>query len=64
MPGINDEKSDIVWIVPVCRVTKELGMKLEWGKDRVALVGQDGKEITLSLHFGLPFMEWDDFAND
>eukprot|EP00975_Prorocentrum_lima_P018834 3967067-Prorocentrum_lima.AAC.1 len=39
-------------------------MKLEWGKDKVALVGQDGKEIILSLHFGLPFMEWDDFAND
>eukprot|EP00975_Prorocentrum_lima_P040168 8437417-Prorocentrum_lima.AAC.1 len=62
MPGINDEKSDIGWIVPVCRLTKELGMKLEWGKDRVALVGQDGKETTLSLYFGLPFMEWDDFA--
>eukprot|EP00975_Prorocentrum_lima_P028752 6040472-Prorocentrum_lima.AAC.1 len=39
-------------------------MKLEWGKDRGALVGQDGKDITLPLHFGLPFMEWDDFAND
>eukprot|EP00975_Prorocentrum_lima_P017662 3728298-Prorocentrum_lima.AAC.1 len=62
MPGINDE-SDIGWIVPVCRSTKELGMKLEWGKDKVALVGRDGKEIPLSLHFGLSFMEWDDFAN-
>eukprot|EP00975_Prorocentrum_lima_P064648 12898832-Prorocentrum_lima.AAC.1 len=39
-------------------------MKLEWGKERVALVGQDGSEITLSLHSGLPFMEWDDFANN
>eukprot|EP00975_Prorocentrum_lima_P060639 12722364-Prorocentrum_lima.AAC.1 len=28
MPGVNDEKSDIGWIVPVCRLTKELGMKL------------------------------------
>eukprot|EP00975_Prorocentrum_lima_P029949 6282827-Prorocentrum_lima.AAC.1 len=63
MLGANDEKSDIRWIVPVCRLTKELGMKLEWGKDRVALVGQDGKEIR-SLHFGLPFMEWEDFSND
>eukprot|EP00975_Prorocentrum_lima_P044740 9371791-Prorocentrum_lima.AAC.1 len=64
MPGVNDEKSDVGWTVPVCRLTKELGMKLEWGKDKVALVGQDGKEIILSLHFGLPFMEWEDFAND
>eukprot|EP00975_Prorocentrum_lima_P038425 8076962-Prorocentrum_lima.AAC.1 len=38
-------------------------MKLEWGKDKVALVSQDGKEIILSLHNGLPFKEWDDFAN-
>eukprot|EP00975_Prorocentrum_lima_P005030 1094710-Prorocentrum_lima.AAC.1 len=27
-------------------------------------MGQDGKEIILSLHFGLPFMELDDFSND
>eukprot|EP00975_Prorocentrum_lima_P042311 8890807-Prorocentrum_lima.AAC.1 len=63
MPGVNDEKSDIGWIVPVCRLTKELGMKLAWGKDKVAPVDQDGKGIILSLHFGLPFMEWDDFSN-
>eukprot|EP00975_Prorocentrum_lima_P030303 6353167-Prorocentrum_lima.AAC.1 len=63
MPGVNDEKSDIGWIVPVCRLTKELGMKLAWGTNRVALVGQDGKEIILSLPFGLPFMEWEDFAH-
>eukprot|EP00975_Prorocentrum_lima_P017896 3775534-Prorocentrum_lima.AAC.1 len=28
MPGANDEKSDIGWIAPVCRLTKELGMKM------------------------------------
>eukprot|EP00975_Prorocentrum_lima_P065026 12900945-Prorocentrum_lima.AAC.1 len=28
MPGSRDSKSDIVWTVPVCRLTKELGMKL------------------------------------
>eukprot|EP00975_Prorocentrum_lima_P021942 4620057-Prorocentrum_lima.AAC.1 len=39
-------------------------MKLEWGRDRVALVGQDGKEIILPLHFGLPIMECEDSAND
>eukprot|EP00975_Prorocentrum_lima_P009085 1933412-Prorocentrum_lima.AAC.1 len=64
MPGSCDGKSDIGWIVPVYRLTKELGLKLVWGADKVALVGQDGKEIPLSLHFGLPFMEWDDFSND
>eukprot|EP00975_Prorocentrum_lima_P043938 9214587-Prorocentrum_lima.AAC.1 len=64
MPGSSDSKSDIGWIVPVCRLTKELGMTLVWGTDKVALVGQDGKELILSLHFGLPFMEWDDFSND
>eukprot|EP00975_Prorocentrum_lima_P035539 7471723-Prorocentrum_lima.AAC.1 len=63
MPGASAEKSDIGWIVPACRLTKELGMKLEWGNDKVALVDQDGEEISRSLHFGLPFMEWDDFAN-
>eukprot|EP00975_Prorocentrum_lima_P063066 12889272-Prorocentrum_lima.AAC.1 len=34
------------------------------GKDKVSLVGQAGKDIILSLHFGLPFIEWEDFAND
>eukprot|EP00975_Prorocentrum_lima_P067316 12914134-Prorocentrum_lima.AAC.1 len=37
-------------------------MKLEWGTDRVALVGRDGEEIILSLHFGLPL--WEDVANN
>eukprot|EP00975_Prorocentrum_lima_P043313 9093329-Prorocentrum_lima.AAC.1 len=36
---------------------------LVWGTDNVALVGQDGKEIILSVHFDLPFMDWDDFSN-
>eukprot|EP00975_Prorocentrum_lima_P019661 4138320-Prorocentrum_lima.AAC.1 len=39
-------------------------MKLVWGTDKVALVGQDGKDIILSLHVGLPLMEWDDFSNN
>eukprot|EP00975_Prorocentrum_lima_P059310 12434123-Prorocentrum_lima.AAC.1 len=43
MPGSSDSKSDIVWIVPVCRLPKELGRKLVWGTDNLALVGQDGK---------------------
>eukprot|EP00975_Prorocentrum_lima_P007406 1587068-Prorocentrum_lima.AAC.1 len=51
MPGSSDSESDIGWIVPMCRLTKELGMKLVWGTDEVALVGQDGKEIIRSLHF-------------
>eukprot|EP00975_Prorocentrum_lima_P049065 10268900-Prorocentrum_lima.AAC.1 len=64
MPGPSDSKSGMGWIVPVCRLTKELGTKLVWGTDNVALVDQDGKEIILSLHFGLPFMDWADFSND
>eukprot|EP00975_Prorocentrum_lima_P009590 2043108-Prorocentrum_lima.AAC.1 len=64
MPGSSHSKTDIGWIVPVCRLTKELGMKLVWGTDKAALVDQDGKEIILSLHLGLPFMDWDDFSND
>eukprot|EP00975_Prorocentrum_lima_P021970 4625327-Prorocentrum_lima.AAC.1 len=43
MPGANEEKSDIGWVVPVCTLTKELGMKLVWGTDKVALEDQDGK---------------------
>eukprot|EP00975_Prorocentrum_lima_P028217 5932821-Prorocentrum_lima.AAC.1 len=64
MPGSSGSKSDIGWIVPVCILTKVLGMKLVWGTDKVALVRQGGKEIILPLHFGLPFMEWDDLSND
>eukprot|EP00975_Prorocentrum_lima_P056894 11937928-Prorocentrum_lima.AAC.1 len=30
MPGASDNKSDVGWIVPVCRLTNELGMKLIW----------------------------------
>eukprot|EP00975_Prorocentrum_lima_P006401 1378711-Prorocentrum_lima.AAC.1 len=45
-------------------IDQRLGHEAGMGKHKVALVGQDGKEITLSLHLGLPFMEWDDFAND
>eukprot|EP00975_Prorocentrum_lima_P059962 12573315-Prorocentrum_lima.AAC.1 len=37
MPGASDSKRDIGWIVPVCRLTKELGMKLVWGTDKVAM---------------------------
>eukprot|EP00975_Prorocentrum_lima_P017729 3741615-Prorocentrum_lima.AAC.1 len=43
MPGSSDSKSGIGWVVPVCRLTKELGVKLVWGTDKVALVDQDGK---------------------
>eukprot|EP00975_Prorocentrum_lima_P014552 3085583-Prorocentrum_lima.AAC.1 len=64
MPGSSDSKSGIGWVVPVCRLTKELGMKLVWGRDKVALVDQDEKDIIRSLHYGLPFMDWDDFSND
>eukprot|EP00975_Prorocentrum_lima_P065545 12904071-Prorocentrum_lima.AAC.1 len=64
MPGSSDGKSGIGWLVPVCRLTKELALTQVWGTDKVALVAQDGKEIILSLHVGLPFMEWDDFSND
>eukprot|EP00975_Prorocentrum_lima_P002904 639195-Prorocentrum_lima.AAC.1 len=64
MPGSSDSKSDIGSIVPVCRLTKELGIKLVWGTDKAALVNQDGKESIPPLHVGLPFMDWDDFSND
>eukprot|EP00975_Prorocentrum_lima_P062656 12886785-Prorocentrum_lima.AAC.1 len=37
MPGANDEKSDIGWVVPVCRLTNELGMKMVWSTDKVTL---------------------------
>eukprot|EP00975_Prorocentrum_lima_P068486 12920996-Prorocentrum_lima.AAC.1 len=37
MPGSSDSKSDIGWIVQKCRLTKELGMKLVWGTDKLAL---------------------------
>eukprot|EP00975_Prorocentrum_lima_P065316 12902759-Prorocentrum_lima.AAC.1 len=30
MLGATDERSDIDWVVPVCRLTQELGMKLIW----------------------------------
>eukprot|EP00975_Prorocentrum_lima_P004542 983897-Prorocentrum_lima.AAC.1 len=51
---------NIGWIVPVRRLTQELGMKPVWGTDKVTLKDQYGKELILKLHFGLPFMEWDD----
>eukprot|EP00975_Prorocentrum_lima_P018675 3933131-Prorocentrum_lima.AAC.1 len=62
MPGANEEKSDINGIVPVCRLTKVLGMKLVWGTDKATLEYQDGTHIIRKLHFGLPFMQWDDFS--
>eukprot|EP00975_Prorocentrum_lima_P052037 10897338-Prorocentrum_lima.AAC.1 len=43
MPGATDEKSDIGWVAPVCRLTKDMDMKLVWRADKVALVDQDGK---------------------
>eukprot|EP00975_Prorocentrum_lima_P028583 6005686-Prorocentrum_lima.AAC.1 len=63
MPGASDSKSGIGWIVPVCRLAKESEMKLIWGTDKVTLEDQDGKDIILTLHCGLPFMDWDDFSN-
>eukprot|EP00975_Prorocentrum_lima_P048538 10154172-Prorocentrum_lima.AAC.1 len=62
MPGATDERSDTGWIVPVCRLTKELAMEMVWGTGEVTLDDQDGKDIILTLHFGLPFMDWDDFS--
>eukprot|EP00975_Prorocentrum_lima_P016184 3435301-Prorocentrum_lima.AAC.1 len=43
MPGSSDSKSDIGWIVPVCRPPKELGMKLVWG-NRQSSTGGSGWE--------------------
>eukprot|EP00975_Prorocentrum_lima_P013915 2956419-Prorocentrum_lima.AAC.1 len=40
----------------------EPGMKLVWGTDKVMLADQDGNDIIQRLHFGLPFMDWDDFS--
>eukprot|EP00975_Prorocentrum_lima_P037894 7972314-Prorocentrum_lima.AAC.1 len=60
MPRATDERSGIGWIVLVCELTKELGMKLVWGSDKVTPEDQDGKEIILALRFGLPFMDWED----
>eukprot|EP00975_Prorocentrum_lima_P000733 147033-Prorocentrum_lima.AAC.1 len=37
-------------------------MKLVWGTDKVALEDLDGKDIIPKLHFGLPFMDWDDLS--
>eukprot|EP00975_Prorocentrum_lima_P068269 12919731-Prorocentrum_lima.AAC.1 len=62
MPGANEETSDMAGRSG-CRLTKELGMKLVRGTDKVTLGDQDGKEIILKLHFGLPCMEWDDFSS-
>eukprot|EP00975_Prorocentrum_lima_P031954 6708162-Prorocentrum_lima.AAC.1 len=59
MPGATYGRSGFGWIVPVCRITKVLGMKLVWGSDKVTLGYQDGKDIVQTLHFGLPFMDWD-----
>eukprot|EP00975_Prorocentrum_lima_P021244 4471645-Prorocentrum_lima.AAC.1 len=42
MPGATDERRGIGWIVPVCRLTKELGVKLVWGTDKVILEDPDG----------------------
>eukprot|EP00975_Prorocentrum_lima_P064724 12899246-Prorocentrum_lima.AAC.1 len=33
-----------------------------YGTGKVTLEDQDGQEIILTLHFGLPFMDWDDFS--
>eukprot|EP00975_Prorocentrum_lima_P060731 12742389-Prorocentrum_lima.AAC.1 len=43
MPGASDSKSDSGWIVPVCRLTKELGRKSVWGTNKATLVDHDGK---------------------
>eukprot|EP00975_Prorocentrum_lima_P047604 9950128-Prorocentrum_lima.AAC.1 len=33
-----------------------------WGTDKVTLEDHDGIETILTLHFGLPFMDRDDFS--
>eukprot|EP00975_Prorocentrum_lima_P053079 11131878-Prorocentrum_lima.AAC.1 len=33
-----------------------------WGADKVTLEDQDGKDIIQTLHFGLPFVDRDDFS--
>eukprot|EP00975_Prorocentrum_lima_P020636 4341388-Prorocentrum_lima.AAC.1 len=51
MPGATHERSDIGWVVPVCRLTEELGMKLIWDTDKGTLDDQDGQDIIPTLHF-------------
>eukprot|EP00975_Prorocentrum_lima_P017771 3751096-Prorocentrum_lima.AAC.1 len=51
------------WLDSTCmQADKEAGHEAGRGTDKVTLEDQDGKEIILNLHFGLPCMEWDDFS--
>eukprot|EP00975_Prorocentrum_lima_P003799 830193-Prorocentrum_lima.AAC.1 len=37
-------------------------MNLVWGHDQIILGDSSGKEILRKKHYGLPFMDWDDFV--
>ena len=61
LPGREDQDR-AGWILPVSRLTKELGIKVTWGPHGVTLIHPDGREVRARTEQGLTFLDWVDFA--
>ena len=61
LPG-RDDQDTAGWILPVSRITKELGIKVTWGPEGVVLTHADGRKVKARTEQGLAFLQWDDFV--
>jgi len=61
LPGREDQDK-VGWILPVSRMTKELGIKVTWGPQGFTLTHLDGREVKARTEQGLAFLDWADFA--
>ena len=56
-----DRTSGYSWIVPVSRLVRELGAKLEWNIKGLSIQLPSGKKCVAELDDGLAYLSWEDF---
>ena len=63
LPKEASTSADSKWIVPVCRLTTELGCVITWDRRGMRLNFPSGTEIKTKLVQGLCYVCWDDFKH-
>ena len=61
LPKEASTSADSKWIVPACRLTKELGCVITWDRRGMRLNFPSGAEIKTKIAQGLCSVSWEDF---